>query len=77
MEKAYTFIKSDTSSNWNKADKFIPKENEVIVYTDIHQTKIGNGKDKLKDLPFINTDSQYLVDGDVLIINSPDITEVL
>ena len=36
MEKAYTFIKYDTSFNWNKADKFIPKENEVIVYTDIH-----------------------------------------
>ncbi len=75
MEKAYTFIKYDTSSNWNKADKFIPKENEVIVYTDIHQTKIGNGKNKLKDLPFINNESDYHIDGDVLIINSPDIQE--
>ena len=53
MEKAYTFIKYDSSSNWSKADKFIPKENEVIVYTD-KGIKIGDGVTKVNDLPFTN-----------------------
>ena len=69
MQKETTLIKKDTSENWNKAKNFIPKENEVIVYTDTQQQKIGNGKDKLNELPFIDQ-TYYSVDGTTLIINT-------
>jgi hypothetical protein len=37
MIKETTYIKKDTTENWNKAKNFIPKENEVIIYTDTEQ----------------------------------------
>ena len=42
MEKEFVCMKSDTSENWSKAKNFIPKENEVIVYTDLEKKKIGD-----------------------------------
>ena len=72
MIKEQSFIKKDTSENWNKAKNFIPKENEVIIYTDLEKKKIGNGKDLLNQLPFIDLDS-FIVDGTTLIINSEKI----
>ena len=44
MVKEQTLIKKDTTENWSKAKNFIPKENEIIIYTDINKKKIGNGK---------------------------------
>ena len=60
MLKQMTTLKSDTEENWNKAVNFIPKENEVIIYTNTYppQIKIGDGKTKLLDLPFIG---EYVV----------------
>ena len=69
MIKEQTFIKKDTTENWNKAKNFIPKENEVIIYTDTEQQKIGDGKTKLNELPFIDYNF-YSVEGTTLIINS-------
>lgn len=69
MDKEYTLIKKDTSLNWNKAKNFIPKENEIIIYTDLDQKKIGDGKTLLNELPFIGLDS-WSIDGTILIINS-------
>ena len=69
MIKEQSFIKKDTSENWNKAKKFIPKENEVIVYIDLNKKKIGNGKSLLSDLPFIDLNS-YSVEGTTLIIET-------
>lgn len=69
MDKEYTLIKKDTSLNWNKAKNFIPKENEIIIYTDLNQKKIGDGKTLLNELPFIGLDS-WSIDGTILIINS-------
>lgn len=69
MNKEYTLIKKDTSLNWNKAKNFIPKENEIIIYTDLDQKKIGDGKTLLNELPFIGLDS-WSIDGTILIINS-------
>ena len=66
MIKENTIIKKDTSENWSKAKNFIPKENEIIVYTDIGM-KIGDGKTKVNDLPFVNQNS-YSVEDDMLII---------
>lgn len=69
MIKEQIFIKKDTLENWNKAINFIPKEDEIIIYTDINKRKIGNGKTKLNELPFINYNT-YTVDEDVLIIDT-------
>ena len=72
MIKEQSFIKKDTSENWSKAKNFIPKENEVIIYTDLEKKKIGDGKNLLNDLPFIDLDF-FTVDGTTLIINSENI----
>ena len=72
MIKEKSFIKKDTSKNWSKAKNFIPKENEVIIYTDLNKKKIGDGKQLLDKLPFINIDF-CLIDGTTLIINSENI----
>ena len=72
MEKQTTFIKKDTSMNWKKAKNFIPKENEVIVYVDLEKKKIGNGKDRVNDLPFIDEDF-FSVDGTTLILGTEKI----
>ena len=67
MVKENTVIKKDTLENWNKAKNFIPKENEIIIYTDLNRRKIGNGKTKLNELPFIDLNF-YSVDGTILKI---------
>ena len=48
------------------------KENEVIIYTDLEKKKIGNGKNLLDELPFIDINF-CSVDGTTLIINSENI----
>ncbi len=68
MIKEQTLIKKDTSINWGKAKNFIPKENEIIIYTDLNKRKIGDGITKINDLPFIDK-TQYYIDGeDTLVI---------
>lgn len=74
MIKEQTYIKKDTTENWNKAKNFIPKENEVIVYTDAG-TKIGDGKTKVNDLPFIDQNF-YSVDGTTLIIETKEFQNI-
>lgn len=71
MQKETTLIKKDTSENWNKAKNFIPKDKEIIVYTDLvpFGTKIGDGKTKINDLPFIDI-NDYNVEDDTLVINT-------
>ncbi len=69
MIKEQTLIKKDTSINWGKAKNFIPKENEIIVYTDFNKMKIGNGKTKVNELPFIDN-NEYNIEDDTLVINT-------
>ena len=71
MIKEQTLIKKDTSENWNKAKNFIPKLNEVIIYTDFspNRIKIGDGKTKINNLPFVNN-NQYSVEEDTLVIET-------
>lgn len=69
MIKEQTLIKKDTSINWSKAKNFIPKENEIILYTDFNKMKIGNGKTKVNELPFIDN-NEYNVEDDTLVINT-------
>lgn len=66
MKKENTIIKEDTFENWSKAKNFIPKKNEVIVYTNMG-TKIGDGQTKVNDLPFIDN-SFYFIQDNMLII---------
>lgn len=68
MIKEQTLIKKDTSENWSKAKNFIPKKSEIIVYID-KGMKIGDGKTRVNDLPFINN-NEYRVEDDILIINT-------
>ena len=68
MIKENTIVKKDTKENWSKAKNFIPKENEIIVYTDAG-TKIGDGKTKVNSLPFIDQNF-YSVAGTTLIIET-------
>ena len=69
MIKEQTLIKKDTSINWGKAKNFIPKENEIIFYTDFNKMKIGNGKTKVNELPFIDN-NEYNIEDDTLVINT-------
>ena len=71
MIKEQTLIKKDISINWNKAKNFIPKENEIIIYTDFNSIKIGNGKTKVNDLPFVDN-NEYTVEEDTLVINTKE-----
>lgn len=63
MKKQIT-IKHDIATNWQKAVNFIPKVDELILYdgiiengkyVELPRLKIGDGKTKLNDLPFIDT----------------------
>jgi hypothetical protein len=49
-------MKHDTEAAWNAAINFIPLEGEIIIYTDLNKMKIGNGVDKVYDLPFSEVD---------------------
>ena len=73
MIKEQTFVKKDTSENWDKAKNFIPRENEVIVYTDLGSNviKIGDGKTLLNELPFVSQNF-YSIDGTTLIITTKE-----
>lgn len=61
--KERVIIKHDIAANWAKAVNFIPLPGELIIYDGIiedgqyiekPQLKIGDGKHKLAELPFIN-----------------------
>lgn len=67
MIKENIIIKKDTTENWNKAKNFIPKENELIFYIDNEQYKIGDGKTRINDLPFLSN-VIYILNNDILEI---------
>ena len=72
MIKENVLIKKDTSENWSKAKNFIPKKNEIILYTDFEPNgiKIGDGKTKVGDLPFVNNAEYSVEDEETLVINT-------
>ena len=66
--------KHDTEENWRKAQNFIPKQGELIVYDidathDYERIKMGDGKTLVNNLPFISSGNGILVD-DTLSISS-------
>lgn len=52
--KARIQSKGDTSANWAKAITFVPLKNELILYTDLHKIKIGDGTTTVGNLPFLS-----------------------
>ena len=51
--------KHDTAENWSKANAFVPKQGELIIYdTDnnyaYERMKVGDGTTLVSDLPFID-----------------------
>lgn len=62
-------LKHDTEANWAKATNFIPLKGEVIVYDidDTHtspRVKIGDGTNKVFNLPFIQGNNGLVVEND-------------
>lgn len=49
-------IKYDTSEGWANNLEYIPKEGELIIYTDLPAIKVGDGLAYAVDLPFVNDD---------------------
>lgn len=65
MKKQIT-LKHDLAVNWAKAINFIPKFDELIlydgvlengVYVELPRLKRGDGKTKLNDLPFLDSET--------------------
>ena len=71
MKKENTLIKEDTLENWSKAKNFIPKKNEIIIYTNLG-IKIGDGQTKINDLSFISSNNKYKVNDNILIIEKEE-----
>lgn len=71
MIKENVIIKKDTEENWNKAKNFIPKDGEIIEYVNAG-IKIGDGKTKIIDLPFVSRNS-YFIDDTTLVIENRNI----
>lgn len=50
-------LKHDIESNWKRAETFIPKQGEIIIYdidtdNNYERFKIGDGKTIVNELPF-------------------------
>ena len=70
MEKQNNYIKKDTSENWSKAKNFIPKDKEIIIYTDmLDGMKMGDGKTPVNELPFLHY-NEYSIEDDTLVVNT-------
>ena len=61
-------LKHDIEANWNRAETFIPKQGEIIIYDiDEHygyeRFKVGDGKTRAIDLPFyLENEISHLID---------------
>lgn len=47
-------VKRGTSEEWGKATTFVPKEGEIIFYSDLNKIKIGDGKTLVGNLQFLH-----------------------
>ncbi len=60
----------DTLARWTENDP-IPMAGELVIATDVSRMKLGDGKRRFTELPFIGTDGrglEFAVDGDLLKI---------
>lgn len=58
--------KRGTTAEWatGTAPNFVPKDGEIVAYTDVHRIKVGDGTTKVSALPFVdNKIPENLTDG--------------
>ena len=70
--------KHDTTANWNARSSFIPKAGEIIIYTDIHKVKVGDGTSTISTLPFINDKdlSNYVTESELAATISETVSSI-
>lgn len=64
--KTRIISKHDSEANWSLANNFIPFAGEIIIYDpdelhEVPRVKIGDGQTTVKDLKFINSGLEDLV----------------
>ena len=65
MKKTEAVVKTDLASNWAKALNYVPEKSVIIVYEYedcAPRIKLGNGVDKVNDLPFLVNPPQVTQD---------------
>lgn len=53
-------VKRGTSAEWALATNFVPKEGEIIFYSDLNKMKIGDGNTLVSSLPFLHVDKSEI-----------------
>jgi len=69
MVKSNATIKVDTAENWTKAVNFVPDVFTIIVYQfedSAPKIKIGDGKTKVGDLPFL-VNQKEVIEGTLVL----------
>lgn len=66
-----------TTAEWatGTAPNFVPKDGEIVAYTDVHRVKIGDGTTKVSDLPFVDKVRDVTLDGES-IVNADGVVEL-
>ena len=69
--------KRGTTAEWaaGTAPNFVPKDGEIVAYTDVHRIKIGDGSTKVSALPFVDKVRDVTLDG-TSIVNADGVVEL-
>lgn len=69
--------KRGTTAEWatGSAPNFVPKDGEIVAYTDVHRIKIGDGTTKVSTLPFVDKVRDVTLGGES-IVNANGVVEL-
>ena len=69
--------KRGTTAEWatGTAPNFVPKDGEIVAYTDVHRIKIGDGNTKVSALPFVDKVRDVTLGGES-IVNANGVVEL-
>ena len=69
--------KRGTTAEWatGTAPNFVPKDGEIVAYTDVHRIKVGDGTTKVSALPFVDKVRDVTLGGES-IVNANGIVEL-
>lgn len=69
--------KRGTTAEWatGTAPNFVPKDGEIVAYTDVHRIKIGDGTTKVSALPFVDKVRDVTLSGES-IVNANGVVEL-
>ncbi len=61
--------KRGTTAEWatGTAPNFVPKDGEIVAYTDVHRIKIGDGTTKVSALPFVDKVRDVTLGGESMV----------